>query len=223
MHSTDRLLAGWFQPLPEERQRLFNCQTADWEHGYAMFSITLRSALSAFSHGELIHARQQVACASELALRLSARLIPTLAALQGTRQWRRTPAVAPLQPDLFRRASTQQAAVWNSALHWPLLLRRWQFALKLRALRQALGVITGEFCELAEELAQGISVHPASAWRALEALHDDFNTVLREAFVVLKAFLCAVSAEGYRLFLAALGEAKGKSLLAQGDIIPARP
>lgn len=223
-HQADESVAAdWLQPLPEERQHLFNRRTLDWEHGYAMFSLTLDGALTARARGELVQARQQVACASELAERLLGSLLPTLSALEDVRQWWRTPAVEPLQPGLFRRESAQEAATWNSILHWPLVFRRWQYALKLRSLRQAVRIVTREFCELAEEISQGICVDPAAAWRALEALHDDLNTVLREAFVVLKSFLCAVSGEGYRLFLVATDEAKVKAFRTEGDISPASP
>ena len=219
----ESVAADWREPLPEDRQRLFNRKTSDWEHGYAMFSLALDGALFARAHGELVQARQHVACASDLAERLSGSLIPTLAALEDVRQWWRTPAVEPLQPDLFRRESAQETATWNSLLHWPLVFRRWQFALKLRSLRQAVRVVTREFCELAHDISDGICIEPAAAWRALEALHDDLNTVLREAFVVLKSFLCAVSGEGYRLFLAAIGESKGKPFRTEGDIHPVSP
>jgi len=219
------LAADWRQSLPADRQLLFATQTRDWEQGYAMFSVTLNGALTARSQGSLVQARQQVACAADLAERLSHSLLPTLFALGNVRRWRRTPTVEPLQPDLFRGLAAQEAATWNALLHWPLLLRRWQFGLKLRALRHAIERVTGEFCEVAHEIADGVSVHPSAGWQALEALHDDLNTALREAFVVLKSFLCAVSAEGYRIFRTALslGEAKVKGFPPEQGISPVSP
>lgn len=219
------LEADWLQRLPADRQLLFAAQTKDWEQNYAMFSVTLNGALTARSQGSLVQARQQVACAADLAQRLSDSLLPTFAALSRARQWRRMPTVEPLQPGLFRGEAAQEAATWNTLLHWPVVLRRWQFGLKLRALRHAMRRVTGEFCEVAREIGDGISVHPAEGWSLLEALHDDLNTALREAFVVLKSFLCAVSAEGYLSFQAALsqGEAKVKGLPPEQGIHPARP
>ncbi len=213
----------WRRPLPEDRQRLFDHQTTEWERSYTMFSLTLNSALEARSQGELVRARQEVACASDLVRRLSGSLVPTLAVLARNRQWRRNPAVEPLQPDDSQLESAQEAATWNRILHWPLVFRRWQFALKLRSLTQTIQVVTHEFCDLADDISQGICVDPGKAWRALEGLHDDLNTVLREVFVVLKSFLCAVSLEGYRLFLAALGEGKVNRFQPEGGISPASP
>ena len=213
----------WRRALPSERQQLFEMQTGDWERNYAMFSVALNGALASRSNGELVQARQQVACASDLAQRLSTSLLPTLSAVALNRRWRRLPAVEPMHPEFFRGEAAQEAATWNTLLHWPLVLRKWQFGLKLRALRHAIERVTREFCEVAAELAAGLSVQPDKAWRALEAMHDDLNTALREAFVVLKSFLCAVSAEGYRLFRLALGEAKVKMMPPGPGITPASP
>jgi len=213
----------WLQVLPDERQNLFAAQTEDWERSYAMFSVTLNSALTARSQGELIRARQQVACAADLAKRLSHRLLPTLRVLSGSYPWRRSPLVEPLQPNLFRGEAAQGVATWNTLLHWPLVVRPWQFGLKLRVLRHAIAKVTREFCEVASDIAEGVSTQPTSGWLSLEALHDDLNTMLREAFVTLKSFLCAVSAEGYRLFRAALGDLRLKGLPPEQGISPASP
>jgi len=221
----DGLEADWLQRLPADRQHLFATQTRDWEQGYNMFSVTLNGAFTARSEGSLVQARQQVACAADLAERLSDSLLPTLSALARVRRWRRVPTVEPMQPELFRGEAAQQAATWNVLLHWPLMLRRWQFGLKLNALQRAIEKVTQEFCEVAHDIADGVTVSPSAGWHALEALHDDLNTVLREAFVVLKSFLCAVSAEGYRIFRAALhlGETKVKGLPPEQGISPASP
>lgn len=213
----------WLQVLPAERQDLFSAQTEDWERNYTMFSMTLNSAIAARSQGELVQARQQVACAADLAQRLSHALLPTLGALSGNYRWKRSPTVEPLQPHLFRGESARGVATWNALLHWPVFPRHWRFGLKLRVLRHAIEKVTREFCEVARDLAEGVSVRPSTGWLSLEALHDDLNTMLREAFVTLKSFLCAVSVEGYRLFRAALGESNGKGLPPERGISPASP
>ncbi len=215
--------ADWLQTLPAERQVLFAAQTADWERSYTMFSVTLNGALAARSQGELVQARQQVACAADLARRLSHALLPTLSALSGSYGWKRVPIAEPLQPHLFRGEAAQGVATWNTLLHWPVIPGHWRFGLKLKVLRHAIEKVTHEFCEVANDIAEGISVQPSTGWLSLEALHDDLNTMLREAFVTLKSFLCAVSAEGYRLFRAALGELKGKGLPPEQGISPASP
>ncbi len=222
-HSEQSVEADWLRVLPVERQSLFAEQTEDWERSYAMFSVTLNDAMTARAQGELIRARQQVACAADLAKRLSHSLLPTLAALSGSCRWKRLPMVEPLQPSLFRGEVAQGVATWNAMLHWPLLARHWQFGLKLRVLRHAIEKTTSEFCEVAGDIAEGISVQPSRGWLSLEALHDDLNTMLREAFVTLKSFLCAVSAEGYRMFRATLGEVRMKGLPPEQGVSPASP
>ena len=214
--------SDWYSKLPADRQLLFETQTQDWEQSFAMLSITLDGAMAARSEGELPQARQQVGCAADLARRLSGSILPTLSALGASRHWRREPAVVPLQPELFHAESGQEAATWNVLLHWPLA-RKWQFRLKLSMLRSAVEKLTREFCEAAADIADGISVHPQDEWRALETLHEDLNTLLREAFVMLKSFLCAISTEGYRLFQTALGEIKVKCFPPQPGPSPASP
>ena len=213
----------WVRLLPDDRQRFFEAQTTDWERAYGMFSVVLNDALTARRRGELVHARQQAACSADLAHRLSHSLRPALSAFARNHQWERPPGIEPMQPDLFRGQAAQHAATWNRILHWPVAVRSWQFALKLHALRHAMESVTAEFCEVAQDIADGLSVHPDAGWRELETLHDDLNTVLREVFVVLKSFLCAVSEEGYRAFHVALGQAKLKGFSPEQGISPATP
>jgi hypothetical protein len=49
--------------------------------------------------------------------------------------------------------------------------------------------VVDHFQETAEELADGVQVHPLESWSALDTLHYDLNTCLRESIVVLKSFL----------------------------------
>jgi hypothetical protein len=198
---TPTVADAWRARLPEDRRTFFEQHTGQWEQSYTMFSIVLNDALTARSRGALVTARQQVACASDLARRLSGSLVPTLQALSHTAAWREhLPPVIPLQPALFRNDAAHGIALWNWLLHRPLAVRRLRFALKLSALRRAIVGLSADFLDLAAEIAQGLSVSPDAAWRALEALHDDLNTVLREAFIILKAFLSATSSEGFRRF-----------------------
>lgn len=221
--STAGVEQDWLRVLPDDRQRFFAAQTTDWERSYGMLSVALNDALTARRRGDLVYARQQAACSADLARRLAHSLLPALSGFARNRHWARSPIVQPMQPDLFRGEAAQRAATWNRLLHWPMGMRRWQFALKVRAVRHAMDRANARFCELAQEIAEGLSVHPGAAWLELETLHDDLNTVLREVFVVLKSFLCAVSADGYSAFQVALGEAKLKGFSPAQGISPATP
>jgi hypothetical protein len=48
-------------------------------------------------------------------------------------------------------------------------------------------------------------VHPESHWEALDSLHYDLNTCLRETIVVLKSFLLGLSPEELDAFCRRLG------------------
>ncbi|PYU15507.1 MAG: hypothetical protein DMG29_06660 [Acidobacteria bacterium] len=71
---------------------------------------------------------------------------------------------------------------------------------KLRSLADTVEDLQGEFREAAEEIADGASTQPGARWQALDILHYDLNTCLREAMVMLKSFLCALPSEEMQLF-----------------------
>ena len=54
--------------------------------------------------------------------------------------------------------------------------------------------LTVEFRSTAEDLAEGTSIRPSMHWEALDNLHYDLNTCLRETIVLLKSFLRALPA-----------------------------
>jgi hypothetical protein len=66
---------------------------------------------------------------------------------------------------------------------------------KLESLQRIVQDLRDEFCAAAAELSAGIAIDPAAEWEALEAIHDDMNTCLREIVVMLKCFLRALPAE----------------------------
>lgn len=197
-HSSLRstVLEDWFTILPREKGHVFEAVVSRWECTYAMMSVSLNEALSLRASGELVCARQQVSIAAELLGRLSASLVSLCEILSARgKRIEVLPVVAPLNTDFFRGDTGQSAASWNVILHRVLLRDRSRFFQKLRILSATLDRLELEFHETAAEISEGASVDPGDSWARLDQLHYDFNTCLREAEVVLKAFLRLLPAE----------------------------
>jgi hypothetical protein len=191
-----RVSDDWMTALPREKNQVFQIVVGRWECTYAMMSVALDDALSVRARGELVCARQQVSIASDLLERLSNSLVSlcdTLA-IRG-RKLTRLPAVEPLNARFFRGDTGRSAASWNGILHHVLFGNRARFLHKLRILSETLAQIEREFHDVAGDISKGLSVRPGDCWENLEFLHYDFNTCLREAEVVLKAFLRALPAD----------------------------
>jgi hypothetical protein len=186
----------WLARLPEEKEAFFRTSVARFDSCYQMLSVALDEALSLRERGELSRARAEADICSALYQDLAARLLEALGALEThTRNYGTQPAVAPLDPDYFRGGASQRASAWNTLLHRVLFSGRSRWFHKLQVLREILADLSGEFRTLAADLSQGTSINPAQGWDSLEALHDDLNTCLREAVVMLKCFLRAIPEE----------------------------
>ncbi len=180
----------WFAGLSEEKHQLFDSAVAELEAGYQMLSVALDEAFALRDRGELVRARQEVAISAELLDRLAARLLESLKALkEHGRNSGKLPLVAPLNPDFYRGETACRIAFCHRLLHRLLVTRRSRFLRKLRALAQTVEALSGEFRAAAEAISEGTTVHPGGHWQALEYLHYDLNTCLRETIVVLKSFL----------------------------------
>ena len=108
---------------------------------------------------------------------------------------RELPIVEPLKTVFFRGDTAQSAASWNALLHHVLFGSRSRFFHKLRILSATIAQLGREFDEAAADLAEGISAPAGAQWTILDFVHYDLNTCLREAEVVLKAFLRAFPAD----------------------------
>ena len=83
--------------------------------------------------------------------------------------------------------------------------RSLRFRRKLNVLLRSVNHLAGEFHHAAREISEGSSVHPESHWEALDWLHYDLNTCLRESIVVLKSFLLGLSPTELDAFCRRLG------------------
>lgn len=183
----------WIAALPREKSQLFEIVVRGWECSYAMMSVALDEALSLRARGELVCACQQVSIAADLVARLNGMLIAACDALASRgKHVGDLPVVEPLKTEFFRGDTAQGAASWNGLLHHILFGGRSRFFHKLKILSGTVEQLGREFDQAAEEISMGTSVQPCDAWRALDSLHYDLSTCLREAEVVLKSFLRAL-------------------------------
>jgi hypothetical protein len=196
----------WISALPRDKSETFNLLVGSWESVYAMMSVSLDDALSLKARGELICARQQVTVTAELFDRVSSLLISFCETLgRHSRHLRSFPSVHPLNTKYFRGNIAQNAASWNKVLHRVLFDDRLRFHHKVRILSETLRRLAIEFQRAATAIAKASSIHPAEAWKALDYIHYDLNTCLRENEVLLKSFLRALPAQNLGAFALEMG------------------
>jgi hypothetical protein len=193
--------ADWRACLPQDHQIAFDAAVAELECSYSILSVALNDAFALRSKGSLIRAREQAAMAADLLDRLASGLQATLIALeQQGRHLGALPEVMPLDAANFRGLPAQRQSDWNHLLHRVLFSARSRFFHKVSTLDDLVAAIASEFREAAEEIADGASVRPEVRWAALDSLHYDLNTCLRETIVVLKSFLVLLPAEQVESF-----------------------
>lgn len=192
----------WAAWLPEDKHRLYKGVVREWEDAYAVLSIALNEALAQRAQGELAMAREDIEIAAAVVNRLAEPLLAAYRTLEiRGRQLLAPPSVTPLNPEFFRGEIAQQNAAWNQLLHRILFGSRSRYLHKLRVLEMTVSTVADQFQETAEDLADGVQIHPQESWSALDELHYDLNTCLRESVVMLKSFLRALpdaSLEAFR-------------------------
>jgi hypothetical protein len=195
----------WIAALPREKAHLFDSVVQRWESFYAMMSVSLDDAISMRGRGELVGARQYISVSADLLAQLAVELLGSFRGLsERGRRLGNVPKVDALKPEFFRGETARAAASWNDILHHVLFADRSRFLQKLRILSETLESVIQEYDAAAEEVSAGVSVRPGTSWEALECLHYDFTTCLREAEVLLKSFLRALPAEQLTAFAAEL-------------------
>jgi hypothetical protein len=183
----------WLAALPREKSQVLQSVVRQWECSYAMMSVALDDALSMRHRGELVCARQQVAITSKLVARFADSLTAACNSISDAgRHVSDLPVVEPLKTRFFRGDTGQSAASWNGLLHHVLFGERSRFFHKLRILSGTIEQLGQEFDQAATDLSEGVSDQPGMSWAALDSVHYDLNTCLREAEVVLKSFLRAL-------------------------------
>lgn len=196
----------WIAALPRDKRQTFDVLVGSWESLYAMMSVSLDDSLTLRSRGELVCARQQMCVTAELFDRISSLLINFCETVERhSGHLSRFPRVEPLNTHFFRGNRSQQAASWNRLLHGILFGDRSRFHRKLRTLSDTLRRLAQEFQRTAAEIAKGAEAQPVESWKALDCIHYDFNTCLRENEVLLKSFLRALPLQNLAAFELEIG------------------
>jgi len=186
----------WFAWLPAEKDGVFDSAKAELEPFYSMLSVTLDEAFSLRDQGVLTHARDHAGVSAELCDRFAARLLAALRTIEEhARHYGTLPNVVPLNPEFFRGETAQRIALKNGLLSKVLFSSRSRVFHKLHALGETIEEARAQFREAAEELLDGAAVHPGHRWDALEVLHYDLNTCLREIMVMLRSLVRALPDE----------------------------
>lgn len=184
----------WIRSLPREKNQVFETVVGTWESSFAMMSVALNDAISMRSGGELVCAQQHVSVAAALLNRLSRSLVGFCEALAiRGRHIRVVPLVEPLRVRFFRGNTAQTAATWSALLHHLAFGDRQRFVQKLKILSGTVEQLEREFEKASKMISEKSA--PGQYWTALDQLHYDFNTCLRETEVVFKSFLRALPAE----------------------------
>jgi hypothetical protein len=203
-----RVCADWRAPLPATHQELYEHTVTRFEAAYNMLSVALNQAFHLRARGSLVPAREGAAMAADLCDRLAAHLRAALLVLeQQGRHLGALPDVLPCDAGHFRGAHARRVADWSRLLDRVLFSARTRYFYKVSTLDDLLAGLAREFRAATEEIAEGATVHPERGWAALDALHFDLNTCLREMIVMLKSFLVRLPEEQVALFARRLAEA----------------
>ena len=196
-----RVFHDWIAALPRDKSQTFESIVARWESAHAMMSVSLDTSLALRSRGELVCARQQVNVTAELFDRIANALISFCQVVdRQSRLLPNCPAVEPLNSEFFRGNICQHAASWNNFLHRLLFGDRFRFHHKVRILSDTLARLDREFRKAGKAIVEGVAGEPNEAWGALDCIHYDFNTCLKENEILLKSFLRALPAQHLESF-----------------------
>jgi hypothetical protein len=188
------VLQDWIGALPPFQMQTFTALRQRWNSGYAMGSVALEGAFELRVNGNTRLAAQQAKIAGQLLERLADELISGCRIMEDeARHFADIPAVDPLDPSNFRSPSILWSLSVSRILHQVAFGARNRFFHKVRTLERTVEALADELSDVLEVVAA--TSPPADQWDALERLHDDLNTCLRESEVVLKSFLRALSPE----------------------------
>jgi hypothetical protein len=180
----------WRAWLPQEKAEVFEAYAGQLEAAYTIFSIALNEAMELRRTGSLTKSYQAVCVTPALCTRLTVCLGALLRALaEHAKHYGTIPNAAPLDAANFKGAKEQRTARMSDLLSRVLLTQRSQFLHKIGTLEEMVGDLGKDFRHAAEDLGAGVSAQPTADWQAVDSVHYDLNTCLREGIVLLKSFL----------------------------------
>jgi hypothetical protein len=202
----------WRMPLSVEKSGIYIQTLNRLETSYSMFSVNLDEALGLRRSGQVLKANQVLCISPSLCQKFSALLVGLLRAmLTHSRHFGISPNMAPLNPENFQNAKCQRVARLNGILNKVLLTRKSQFLQKASALIDLVEDLGDNYVGAAGEAGDEHSYHPDESWEALDPVHYDLNTSLREAVVLLKSFLHAIPVSQLLDFQSALDKSQMRS------------
>jgi hypothetical protein len=190
------VLQDWIGALPPRQMQTFRTLRQQWDSAYAMGSVALEGSFELRDDGNDRCAAEQAKIAGELLARLADDLISACKIMEDeARHFADIPAVEPLDPSNFRTPSIIWPISVSRILHQVAFGARNRFFHKVRTLERTVEALADEFTHALELVVERETSSTDELWDALERLHDDLNTCLRESEVVLKSFLRALSPE----------------------------
>jgi hypothetical protein len=183
----------WCAWLPDAKAQVFDKQVQRLESSYVMLSVSLNEALEFRLRGQPGRSLQALGMTSGLCRLLTQTLAGLLRALsEHAKHYGTIPNAAPLDPANFQGVRLQRSARMSNLLNHVLLSQRLQFLHKISTLEEMVEDLGKDYRHAANDLADGIALHPKKMWDEVDADHYDLNTCVREAIVVFKSFLIAL-------------------------------
>ena len=161
-----------------------------------MWSVSLNEAIELNRQGAVGKSFGAVQVADGLCVRFAQSLILTLSGLhRHAKHFGLVPNAAPLDPSNFESTRGQRTARLAGFLSRVLLSQRSRFIHKAATVQELVEDLRQDFCENADELANGCHLNNERLWAALTRCHYDLNTCFRETIVLLKSFLLELPEE----------------------------
>jgi len=180
----------WCAWLPGQKAEVFETYQRQFDITYAIFSVSLNEALELRRTGKSAKSCLAVWAIPGICSRLAGSLSALLRSLgEHARHYGTIPNAVPLNPGNFQGTKGQRTARMSDLLSHVLFTQRSQFLHKINTLQEMVENLAKDFRASAEALGCGVSVHPAADWQAVDRVHYDLNTCLRETIVLLKSFL----------------------------------
>lgn len=192
----------WTSSLPERKMQAFKRYVRELDSSYLMLSITLDEAIGSRKEGLQRESLEHLLIIPELVGYFTKQLDGILRAMQQhVRIHGAEPNVAPLDPANFLSPDGIKRARRSQLVSLVLITKRRQSLEKISTLRLLMRQIeTGLRGSARELISAGAAPLPTPNWEALDALHYDLNTCLRETIVLLKCFLRAIPDAGLAEF-----------------------